>query len=74
MRRYHSGTEQDEAMSNKKPPASEPQPELTHLPKAPGSKKVGKPDWAQGLRQLYDSVVEEPLPDTFRELLSRLDK
>ena len=32
------------------------------------------PEWASGLRQLYDSVVEEPLPDTFDDLLSKLDK
>lgn len=32
-----------------------------------------KPEWANGLRQLYDSVVEEPLPDSFKDLLSRLD-
>ena len=31
------------------------------------------PDWASGLRRLYDSVVEEPLPDSFSQLLSRLD-
>ncbi|OCC25410.1 hypothetical protein MB02_01795 [Croceicoccus estronivorus] len=32
-----------------------------------------KPDWATGLRRLYDSVVEEPLPDSFKDLLSKLD-
>ncbi len=32
-----------------------------------------KPQWANGLRQLYDSVVEEDLPDQFKDLLSRLD-
>lgn len=31
------------------------------------------PDWASGLRRLYDSVVEEPLPDSFAELLDKLD-
>jgi hypothetical protein len=31
------------------------------------------PDWASGLKQLYDSVIEEPLPDAFRDLLSKLD-
>lgn len=31
------------------------------------------PDWAGGLRQLYDSVVEEPIPDTFKDLLDQLD-
>mgnify|MGYP001556568381 CR=1 FL=1 len=33
----------------------------------------GKPDWADGLKRLYDSVVEEPLPDSFRDLLDQLD-
>lgn len=32
-----------------------------------------KPGWANGLQQLYDSVIEEPLPDSFKDLLSRLD-
>ncbi|ARU16587.1 NepR family anti-sigma factor [Croceicoccus marinus] len=32
-----------------------------------------RPEWAAGLRQLYDSVVEEPLPDTFSDLLSKFD-
>jgi hypothetical protein len=31
------------------------------------------PGWTHGLRQLYDSVVEEPLPDNFKDLLSKLD-
>lgn len=31
------------------------------------------PEWAAGLRQLYDSVVEEPLPDSFSDLLSQFD-
>ena len=31
------------------------------------------PNWSKGLRQLYDSVVDEPLPDSFSELLSKLD-
>ncbi|WP_100259663.1 NepR family anti-sigma factor [Qipengyuania seohaensis] len=37
------------------------------------SEKEGQPEWANGLRQLYDSVVDEPLPDTFKDLLSKLD-
>lgn len=32
-----------------------------------------RPEWAVGLRQLYDSVVEEPLPDSFSDLLKKLD-
>lgn len=31
------------------------------------------PEWANGLRRLYDSVVEEPLPDSFAKLLDQLD-
>jgi len=30
-------------------------------------------DWTNGLKRLYDSVVDEPLPDSFRDLLSKLD-
>ena len=31
------------------------------------------PEWASGLKRLYDQVVEEPLPDAFAKLLSQLD-
>ncbi len=31
------------------------------------------PQWANGLKQIYDSVLEEPLPDSFKDLLSKLD-
>ena len=31
------------------------------------------PGWASGLRQLYDSVAHEPLPDSLKDLLSKLD-
>ena len=37
------------------------------------AKKKHGPEWASGLKQLYDSVVEEPIPDTFKDLLSKLD-
>jgi hypothetical protein len=52
---------------------------------AGGEKRTAKPkgkpredkrreaDWASGLKQLYDSVVDEPIPDAFRDLLSKLD-
>lgn len=33
----------------------------------------GEPGWAEGLRKLYNSVVEEPLPDSFKDLLKKLD-
>ncbi|MEN7538452.1 NepR family anti-sigma factor [Aurantiacibacter flavus] len=34
---------------------------------------MDEPEWANGLKQLYNSVVDEPLPDTFHDLLSKLD-
>lgn len=37
------------------------------------SKKKERPEWASGLKQLYDSVVDEPIPDSFKDLLSKLD-
>lgn len=39
-----------------------------------GRQASGKQDWANGLRKLYDGVVSEPLPDSFEDLLKRLDK
>lgn len=42
--------------------------------RAKGASAAARPDWADGLRQLYDSVVDEPLPDTFKDLLDRLDE
>lgn len=43
------------------------------VPTAPKAERGG-PEWANGLKQLYDSVVEEDLPDSFRDLLERLDE
>jgi hypothetical protein len=45
-------------------------------PVQPEPKKTRKsrPEWSSGLRQLYDSVVNEPLPDSFADLLSKLDE
>lgn len=40
-------------------------------PKAGG--KPRDPEWAAGLKRLYNSVVEEPLPDAFADLLKKLD-
>ena len=41
--------------------------------KGKDDKKKHGPEWAYGLKQLYDSVVEEPIPDSFKDLLSKLD-
>lgn len=32
------------------------------------------PAWTQGLKQLYDSVLDEPLPDSFKDLLDAFDE
>lgn len=39
----------------------------------PEVRSNGEPGWAGGLRKLYNSVVEEPLPDSFKDLLKKLD-
>jgi hypothetical protein len=33
-----------------------------------------EPGWADGLRQLYNQVLKEPLPDSFDDLLKKLDR
>ncbi|MDE2621489.1 MAG: hypothetical protein KGL54_15130 [Sphingomonadales bacterium] len=43
-------------------------------PAAPKEGKRVRPEWADGLRQLYDSVVNEPLPDSFADLIAKLDE
>jgi len=35
--------------------------------------KKGGSDWTSGLKRLYDNVVEEPIPDAFKDLLAKLD-
>ena len=35
--------------------------------------KARGPEWTSGLKHLYDSVVEEPIPDAFKDLLAKLD-
>ena len=41
------------------------------------SGKGGRPDHpalTDSLRQIYDSVLDEPLPDSLKDLLSKLDE
>lgn len=35
---------------------------------------VDTPAWADGLKDLYRSVVDEPLPDSFKDLLDQFDE
>lgn len=37
-------------------------------------RKDGEPGWADGLRRLYNSVVDEPLPVSFDDILKKLDE
>jgi hypothetical protein len=44
----------------------------------PGAKnrkgaKPRAPEWADGLKRLYDSVLDEPLPESIAQLLDKLD-
>lgn len=48
--------------------------ETSGQPKGPEGGKANDPEWASGLKKLYDSVVDEPLPDSFKDLLSKLDE
>jgi hypothetical protein len=62
-------------MSHQDTPQDGPQPGLEpHL--EPGTQPV-LPEVAasltDALRAMYDNVVDEPLPDAFAQLLSRLD-
>ena len=48
-------------------------PGLPHAARIDIAGKAAEPGWAGGLRKLYNSVVEEPLPDSFKDLLKKLD-
>lgn len=39
-----------------------------------GERREKQPGWVEGLRQLYNSVLDEPLPESFDELLKKLDR
>lgn len=52
---------------------------MSSTPEKPGSRAAQrkvrtKPVWAEGLRRMYDEVVEEQLPDDFVALLQKLDE
>lgn len=46
----------------------------THRRKDDAKRKAAQPGWADGLRKLYDDVVSEPLPESFHDLLAKLDQ
>lgn len=41
--------------------------------KSKGRIARSKPVWAEGLKRMYDEVVDEKLPDDFLALLKKLD-
>ena len=53
--------------SSKDPRSGGPQSKIQ------SSAQKDMPGWTAGLRQLYDEVVEEDLPDSFHDLLAKLD-
>lgn len=57
-------------MSSKKPIDAPGQPQRRNG----AGQDSENPEWTKGLRQLYNSIVEEPLPDNFKDLLAQLDK
>lgn len=50
------------------------QPPRNGSDRQPDSRTDGSAAWTDGLKQLYDSVVEEPLPDAFMDLLAQFDE
>lgn len=45
---------------------------ISPAPKA--GTKQSKPAWAEGLKRMYNEVVDEQLPDEFTALLKQLDQ
>ena len=58
-------------MSSAKKPDKDTSSKGAHAPSGNGA---DTPAWADGLKQLYDSVVDEPLPDSFKDLLDAFDE
>ncbi|MEE4200777.1 NepR family anti-sigma factor [Erythrobacter sp.] len=59
------------------PPSKPEKGKIEQVPeqKSPSADGAGEapPAWAHGLKQLYDSVVDEPLPDSFKDLIEAFD-
>lgn len=35
---------------------------------------MNQPQWADSLRNMYESVIDEPIPDSFKDLLDQFDE
>lgn len=71
--RAKGARKQAKMANDEKDQSAMPPPASTQTSPATGG-RTRPPAWARDLRALYDSVVEEPLPDTFMDLLSKLDQ
>jgi hypothetical protein len=49
-------------------------PVLRSVDGGKGAAAPHPPGWAGDLRKLYDAVLDEPLPDSFADLLKKLDQ
>lgn len=67
------GLQEYSVTSQSGPPGKNGKP-APQRPKGPRGSGRGKAGWAEGLRKYYGQVVEEPLPDSFTELLRKLDQ
>lgn len=56
-------------MTNSRSPANKRRPAQAPAKAA----ELLQPDWALGLKSIYDAVVDEPLPDDMLQLLASLD-
>lgn len=74
---FHPLTPRKVSLAGVPPPGTDTQPMTTEPSANPDETAAGPnsgPEWAAGLRQLYKAVVDEPLPDCFRDLLAQLDQ
>ncbi|WP_343609420.1 NepR family anti-sigma factor [Novosphingobium sp.] len=62
-------SDKDTPPSGSAPPPA-PQDAVSSVPPAPPEMAAGL---SHALRAMYEQVVDEPLPDSFADLLSRLD-
>lgn len=59
-------------MTGERPAANGVDGKRPHAP--PAEHRKDDPAWANGLRDFYSSVVAEPLPDAFADLMRQLEE
>jgi hypothetical protein len=58
-------------LDNEVPQNFDPRPNTPPLSKCP---REELPGWTKGIRKLYNTVTQEPLPADFQDLLTELSK